>query len=70
MAMLQRDDPPTPRLRPTLKLRHDKSVDKYNPSSLLRASACALCAMADKTADKYEVGGQGVACRHVRSSQG
>ena len=52
MAKPQRDDPPTPRLRPTLKLRHDKSVDKYNPPMLLRASASALCAMADKMADK------------------
>ena len=30
----------------------DKSEDKYDPPSLLRASAYALCAMADKTEDK------------------
>jgi len=58
MAMPQRDDPPAPRLRPTLKLRHDKSADKYDPPSLLRvsafaeATAAALCAMAVRTADK------------------
>ena len=49
----------------------DKTADKYDPPSLLRASACALCAsaiakafadkMADKTVDKYEIGGEGVA---------
>ena len=52
MAMPQRDDPPTPRLQPTLKLRRDKSVDRYDPPSLMRASVFALCAMADKMADK------------------
>ena len=34
--------------------------------SLLRASAFALCAMADKTADKYEIGGEGIAMRWAR----
>jgi len=41
------------------------SADKYDTPSLLRVSACALCAMAvkmaGKTADKYEIGGEGVA---------
>jgi len=46
-----------------------------DPPSLLRASACALCAsaiakafadkMADKTEDKYEIGGEGVAWRKL-----
>ena len=54
MAKPQRDDPPTPRLRPTLKLRHDKLADKYDPPSLLRASAFAE-ATADKTA--RQIGG-------------
>ena len=51
------------------------SADKYDPPSLLRASACALCAsaiakafadkMVGKSEDKYEIGGEGVAriCR-------
>ena len=38
MAMPQRDDPPTPRLRPALKLRHDKSADKYDPPPLYELS--------------------------------
>ena len=55
MAMPQRDEtieeikrlePPSPRLRPTLKLRHDKS------------------------ADKYEIGGEGVARRICRAAGG
>lgn len=36
------------------------TADKYDPPSHLRASACALCAMADKSADRYEIGGEGV----------
>ena len=49
------------------------TADKYDPPSLLRASAYALCAMADKTEDKYEIGGEGVArhfCRALKADEG
>ena len=45
---------------------------QFKWAPLLRASACALCAMADKTAGKtagkYEIGGEGVAMRWVRQA--